>query len=698
MGPGADESDLTAMGKDKYDLRQVEMGNENPGFQIDLSDGRGVITTNGAKGSGDKPVVASKETVQEEDESDRQQWANPIEFLLSCIAMSVGLGNVWRFPFTAFENGGGAFLIPYIIVLLIIGKPFYYMELALGQFSSYGPVRLWEVVPGLKGVGIGQMISTTGVFTYYCSIMAVTMFYFFASFQAELPWARCDPSWDDCSDSYGSNGSRSSSEIYFKDFVLQEKDQIDDGIGYPEWRLSLCLLFSWITICLVLIKGVQSSGKAAYFLALFPYVVLIILLIRGATLPGAVNGILYFITPQWEKLLDPQVWYAAVTQSFFSLGVAFGALTFYSSFNPLHHNFHRALVCESMCENELIAGAGVVLSCDAVLLLARGGIWHAGNVWYAAVTQCFFSLSVSFGCLQMYSSYNNFRHNVHRDAVIVTTMDTFTSLLAGFTIFAILGNLAHEKGVDVSNVVSSGSGLAFISYPETIAKFEHVPQLFSVLFFLMLYTLGIGSAISLVGAVITSYCDQFPDHKRWIVTLVVCIGGFLVGLVYVTPGGQWILDLVDHYSGGFIIYILALTEVIGIAWIYGLENFCRDIEFMLGIKVSCLVTMESFKYGGKEYPASAQACGWALFAVGVLQIPFWAVWTICKYYKTSIPQAIKKAFHYTKRWGPKSVKSRQEWELFKEEEKDKFRNESTPYKVAHVLLGVYRRSPRSDTS
>ncbi|CAB3381847.1 Hypothetical predicted protein [Cloeon dipterum] len=625
MGPGADESDLTAMGKDKYDLRQVEMGNENPGFQIDLSDGRGVITTNGAKGSGDKPVVASKETVQEEDESDRQQWANPIEFLLSCIAMSVGLGNVWRFPFTAFENGGGAFLIPYIIVLLIIGKPFYYMELALGQFSSYGPVRLWEVVPGLKGVGIGQMISTTGVFTYYCSIMAVTMFYFFASFQAELPWARCDPSWDDCSDSYGSNGSRSSSEIYFKDFVLQEKDQIDDGIGYPEWRLSLCLLFSWITICLVLIKGVQSSGKAAYFLALFPYVVLIILLIRGATLPGAVNGILYFITPQWEKLLDPQV-------------------------------------------------------------------------WYAAVTQCFFSLSVSFGCLQMYSSYNNFRHNVHRDAVIVTTMDTFTSLLAGFTIFAILGNLAHEKGVDVSNVVSSGSGLAFISYPETIAKFEHVPQLFSVLFFLMLYTLGIGSAISLVGAVITSYCDQFPDHKRWIVTLVVCIGGFLVGLVYVTPGGQWILDLVDHYSGGFIIYILALTEVIGIAWIYGLENFCRDIEFMLGIKVSCLVTMESFKYGGKEYPASAQACGWALFAVGVLQIPFWAVWTICKYYKTSIPQAIKKAFHYTKRWGPKSVKSRQEWELFKEEEKDKFRNESTPYKVAHVLLGVYRRSPRSDTS
>jgi solute carrier family 6 amino acid transporter-like protein 5/7/9/14 len=89
--------------------------------------------------------------------------------------------------------------------------------------------------------------------------------------------------------------------------VLHEKPNIDDGIGIPSWQLSLCLLFSWATICLVLIKGVQSSGKAAYFLALFPYVVLIILLIRGSILPGAVNGILYFIKPQWEKLLDPQV-------------------------------------------------------------------------------------------------------------------------------------------------------------------------------------------------------------------------------------------------------------------------------------------------------------------------------------------------------------------------------------------------------
>lgn len=82
---------------------------------------------------------------------DRPTWGNSIEFLLSCISMSVGLGNIWRFPFTAFENGGGAFLIPYIIVLLIIGKPMYYLEMTMGQFSSNGSIKMWDVIPILRG-------------------------------------------------------------------------------------------------------------------------------------------------------------------------------------------------------------------------------------------------------------------------------------------------------------------------------------------------------------------------------------------------------------------------------------------------------------------------------------------------------------------------------------------------------------------
>lgn len=95
--------------------------------------------------------------------------------------------------------------------------------------------------------------------------------------------------------------------IHFRKTVLNQAPNIDDGIGIPDWRLALCLIFSWTMVMIILIKGVRSSGKFSYFLALFPYVVMLILLVRAVTLPGAGKGIMFFITPQWDKILDPQV-------------------------------------------------------------------------------------------------------------------------------------------------------------------------------------------------------------------------------------------------------------------------------------------------------------------------------------------------------------------------------------------------------
>ena len=97
-------------------------------------------------------LLDTTEKEEEEGGKARQEWSNPIEFLLSCISMSVGLGNVWRFPFTAYENGGGAFLIPYLVVLMFIGRPFYLLELGLGQFSSSGCVKVWDLVPPFAGI------------------------------------------------------------------------------------------------------------------------------------------------------------------------------------------------------------------------------------------------------------------------------------------------------------------------------------------------------------------------------------------------------------------------------------------------------------------------------------------------------------------------------------------------------------------
>nr|CAD7396080.1 unnamed protein product [Timema cristinae] len=623
--------------KDSFELKGGGEGMDNTGYVADndvvipsidnklaangKSEGHSKALANGGQ-NGDATLTGDGVAGDEDEMPDRPQWSNGVEFIMSCIAMSVGLGNVWRFPFTAYENGGGAFLIPYIIVLFIIGKPMYYMEMAMGQFSSYGAVKVWNISPILTGLGYGQIFSTLCIVTYYVSLMAITAFYFIMSFKSVLPWAFCQPDWGaNCFDGTGnqtfnaSSNQMSSSEYYFKNIVLREPDTIHDGIGPPEWRLTLCLIFSWICVFLVCVRGVKSSGKASYFLALFPYVIMITLLIKGCTLEGAGKGVLFFITPQWEELLNP-------------------------------------------------------------------------NVWYAAVTQAFFSLNVGFGSLIMYSSYNNFNENIHRDALIVTTLDTFTSLMAGCTIFAILGNLAHELGVDdIKDVVGGGgTGLAFISYPDAIAKFDTVPQLFAVLFFLMLFTLGVGSAVALVSSIITIICDQFPHLKHWMVTSVVCCICFLIGLIYATPGGQYILNLVDFYGVTFVVFVLAVIEVMGVHWIYGLNNFCHDLEFMQGSKVGfywrlCwglitpiilfivliyfLVQMEPLKYGEYIYPDSSYAAAWVLLAFGVAQFPIWAIYVIIKKRHLHFPEMIIDSFRATELWSPKVPKNNRDWKEFK---------------------------------
>lgn len=181
--------------------------------------------------------------MEKAEDPQRENWSSPLEFLLSCISMSVGLGNIWRFPYIAYSNGGGAFLIPYLIVLFFIGRPLYFLEMILGQFSSAGSVKVWEVVPLAKGttqrfgvfyvfvnfllvtgIGYGQALATWYVVTYYCVLMALAFFYLFSSFQAFLPWTVCNrdwPSYEKCYDATqnltGINvtGLSSSAELFF---------------------------------------------------------------------------------------------------------------------------------------------------------------------------------------------------------------------------------------------------------------------------------------------------------------------------------------------------------------------------------------------------------------------------------------------------------------------------------------------------
>ncbi|CAH1647253.1 unnamed protein product [Spodoptera littoralis] len=290
------------------------------------------------------------------DTPERASWGRPLEFILACLGYAVGLGNVWRFPYLCYRNGGGAFLIPFFLMLLFIGLPLFYLELYIGQYTGIGPLQAFSAIsPFFTGLGYCTLVVISIISVYYMIIVAWTLFYTIVSISETL-------------------------------------------IGVP---------------------GVQSAGKVVYFTALFPYVMLTALLIRGVTLEGAIDGVIFYLSPNWSTLLDARVWGDAASQIFYSFGVA----------------------------------------CGSLVTLA---------------------------------SYNKFNNNCHFDAVFVSFTNFLTSVYAGFAIFSVLGFQAQLMGVSVNDVATEGPGLAFVAYPEALLQMP-VYRLWSILFFLMLFILGLGN-------------------------------------------------------------------------------------------------------------------------------------------------------------------------------------------------------------
>ncbi|KAM9311363.1 sodium- and chloride-dependent GABA transporter 2 isoform 2-T2 [Gastrophryne carolinensis] len=274
----------------------------------------------GAVGNGetlpDQPLMEKNLPEKVEKEmTERGKWNNKMEFILSVAGEIIGLGNVWRFPYLCYKNGGGAFFIPYLIFLFTCGIPVFFLETALGQYTSEGGVTAWRrICPLFEGIGYSSQVIVCLLNFYYIIVLAWAFFYLFNSFTSELPWASCNNTWntEHCLDFRKMNGTQNMAENgtssvieFWERRVLNISDGIDH-IGSLRWELALCLLLAWIVCYFCIWKGVKSTGKVVYFTATFPYLMLIVLLIRGVSLPGALEGIQFYLYPDLGRLQDPQ--------------------------------------------------------------------------------------------------------------------------------------------------------------------------------------------------------------------------------------------------------------------------------------------------------------------------------------------------------------------------------------------------------
>ncbi|KPM05445.1 sodium- and chloride-dependent GABA transporter 1-like protein [Sarcoptes scabiei] len=281
---------------------------------------------------------------------EREQWANKLEFVFACMAYAIGLGNVWRFPYLCYKNGGGAFFIPYFIFLIFGAAPILFLEVSIGQYFRHGGLTVWnEICPLFRGIGYGTITISFILNSYYIIVIAWALLYFYYSLRGDLLWSRCDNPWntENCwtqSLNVTPNNDSVNSVIEFWEHkILQISPGIDQPNGF-QWELVLTLLLAWIMCFFCIWKGVKSTGKAVYVTAIFPYLVITALFIRGITLPGAMKGIRFYIYPEFERLKDSQVWIDAGTQIFFSYAIALGCMVGLGSYNSYNNNFYHQLL------------------------------------------------------------------------------------------------------------------------------------------------------------------------------------------------------------------------------------------------------------------------------------------------------------------------------------------------------------------
>ncbi|XP_053662944.1 sodium-dependent neutral amino acid transporter B(0)AT3 [Anopheles marshallii] len=488
--------------------------------------------------------------IVERPEDERESWDSKWTFLLATIGYAVGLGNVWRFPYLAQKNGGGAFLVPYFVMLLLQGLPIFYLELAIGQRLRKGAIGVWhEVSAYLGGIGISSAFVSYIVALYYNTIIAWCLIYLLHSFETPLPWAECPKrlfknfTYDIEPECVVSSPT--------KYYWYRETLQVSPNVNEPEqinYTVALALITAWSLVYLCMVQGITESSKIVYITAIFPYVVLIIFFFRGITLKGASDGIAHLFTPRWESILEPVVWLEAGTQIFFSLGLAFGGLIAFSSYNPANNNCYRDALVVSITNCSTSMFAGVVV----------------------------FSV-IGFKATSIYDSCVEERTEMMRQ-------NKSQNLLPVCDLQKELENSA------------SGTGLAFIIFTEAINQFP-AAQLWAVLFFLMLFTLGIDSQFGTLEGVSTSLMDMklFPNVPKEMITGGLCISCCVLSMCFANGAGSYIFQLMDSFAGSYTLLIIAFFECIGVSYIYGLKRFADDIELMTGARPS-LYWMLCWKY------------------------------------------------------------------------------------------------------
>ncbi len=443
-------------------------------------------------------------------EQTRENWGSRAGFVLAAVGSAVGLGNLWGFPYKVYDNGGGAFLIPYLIAMLLVGIPLLILEFSLGHMTQKAaPDAFRGINRKTEPVGWWGIILGFVIITYYPVILAYCLNFLIVCVGGiftggELPWA-----------GEGLDGVKQAKSYFFNDYLQTwTETELDSGVkpwafGRLVTPIVLSLVAIWVLMYLCIFRGVKLVSKVVLWTVPLPWIMLMLLTIRGLTLPGAGEGLNFFLDPEWGRLANPETWRWAFGQMFFSMSLAFGVMITYASF------LHR--------KSDINNNAAII------------GLADIGTSFAAGI-----AVFATLGAMAFATQHAAF---VQQNA---------------------------DLAVPVTEIVDGGPSLAFVAFPYALAQLPGSAW-FGAVFFVALLTLGIDSAFSITESVLTGLVDK-TGWSRGKTLIGMSLVGLAGGVIYCTRGGLNWLGTMDSFInstwGG--ICLLGLLECVVIGWAYRL--------------------------------------------------------------------------------------------------------------------------------
>lgn len=423
---------------------------------------------------------------------NREQWGSRAGFILAAVGSAIGLGNIWRFPYMAYENGGGAFFIPYLFAMITAGIPFMIMEFSLGhKLRGAAPRAFSKLGAKFEWLGWFQVFIAAVIAVYYVAIIGWAISYLGMAF----------------TQSWGSD----TNAFFFSEY-LKLGENSPSQLGSLQFHIAIPMTIAWAITFAAIFTGVKGGIERASKI-MMPLLFLMVLgfISRVVFLPGAMDGLNYLFQPDFSKILD-------------------------------------------------------------------------AKVWSAAYGQIFFTLSVGFAIMIAYSSYLPKKSDINNNAFMTVLINCGFSIMAGVMIFAVLGYMAQEQAKPITEVVSAGVGLAFVTIPAAINLLP-APFILGPLFFLALVVAGLSSHISIIEAVTSAIIDKL-NWTRKKAAVVVCGLGYLVSMAFATNGGLLLLDLVDYFINNIALLTSCLIEIAIIAWLLKVSDIRQYVnersEFSIG--------------------------------------------------------------------------------------------------------------------